>query len=100
MKKKQNKRRGEEPAGALAVQKARAQAWFEHLRDEMLTALEKVEDEAEGLPGCEDKAPGRFVRKPWTRAASSGEDGGGGVMSLMEGRVFEKAGCHTSTVLG
>jgi coproporphyrinogen III oxidase len=75
--------------------KDRAKAWFETLRDRMLDALEAVEDAAEGAPGCEGKEAGRFTRKPWTR-----EEGGGGVMSLMSGRVFEKVGCHTSTVHG
>ena len=75
--------------------KERAKLWFEELRDRMLAALEAVEDGAEGAPGCEGKAAGRFTRTPWTR-----EEGGGGVMSLMSGRVFEKVGCHTSTVYG
>jgi coproporphyrinogen III oxidase len=78
----------------------RARAWFEELRDKLCAAVEAVEDEAEGLPGCEGKAPCRFVKKEWTRSDHGGEDGGGGVMALMSGRVFEKAGCHTSTVHG
>jgi len=80
---------------AFEANKARAQSWFETLRDQMLAALEAVEDGAEGLPGCEDKPAGRFTRKAWTR-----DEGGGGVMSMMSGRVFEKVGCHTSTVHG
>jgi len=75
--------------------KARATAWFESLRDRMLAALEALEDSATDAPGCEGKAAGRFTKKPWTR-----DEGGGGVMSLMSGRVFEKVGCHTSTVFG
>jgi coproporphyrinogen III oxidase len=70
------------------------------LRDEICAGLEKVEDEAEGLPGCEGLAPGRFVKTAWTRAEKDGTEGGGGVMALMTGRVFEKVGCHTSTVHG
>jgi coproporphyrinogen III oxidase len=82
------------------ARKARAQAWFEHLRDEICAALETIEAEAETLPGCEGKAPGRFVKTPWTRADKAGAEGGGGVTALMTGRVFEKVGCHTSTVHG
>ncbi|WP_045370146.1 oxygen-dependent coproporphyrinogen oxidase [Methyloceanibacter caenitepidi] len=80
---------------SFEANKERAARWFEELRDRMLAALEAVEDAAEGAPGCEGKEAGRFTRKPWTR-----EEGGGGVMSLMSGRVFEKVGCHTSTVHG
>ncbi|MGE3529405.1 MAG: coproporphyrinogen III oxidase, partial [Methyloceanibacter sp.] len=82
------------------ARKERARLWFERLRDEMCQALEAVEDAAEGLPGCEGKAPGRFVKTPWQRTEKDGSDGGGGVMALMSGRVFEKVGCHTSTVHG
>ncbi|HLC09065.1 MAG TPA: oxygen-dependent coproporphyrinogen oxidase [Methyloceanibacter sp.] len=82
----------------LGAQKDRARAWFEHLRDEACAALEAIEDEASAVPGVADKTPGRFVRTPWTR---DGKDGGGGVMALMsDGRVFEKIGCHVSTVHG
>ena len=86
---------GASTIGTFEANKERARLWFETLRDSMLEALEAVEDAAQGLPGCEGKAAGRFTRSPWTR-----EEGGGGVMSLMSGRVFEKVGCHTSTVHG
>src|SRR3989337_1986588 len=82
------------------ARKERAKLWFEHLRDEICAALEKVEDEADGLPGCEALAPGRFVKTPWARTENDGSEGGGGVMALIAGRVFEKAGCHVSTVHG
>jgi coproporphyrinogen III oxidase len=82
------------------ARKERARAWFEHLRDQICAALEAVEDAADGLPGCEGNEPGRFAKTPWTRSEKSGEEGGGGVMALMTGRVFEKVGCHTSTVHG
>ena len=87
-------------AEAHEARKERAHAWFEHLRDLICASLEAVEDAAEGLPGCAGNAPGRFTRTPWTRPGDGGEDGGGGVMALMSGRVFEKVGCHISTVHG
>jgi coproporphyrinogen III oxidase len=85
---------------ALEPRKERARAWFEELRDLICASLESVEDAAQGLPGCKEKQPGRFTRKPWARTDHAGGDGGGGIMAMMSGRVFEKVGCHTSTVHG
>ena len=62
---------------------SKARAWFEALRDGICQNLEAIEDGA------------RFVRKDWQRP-----EGGGGVMSLLHGKVFEKAGVHCSTVFG
>ena len=70
------------------------------LRDSVCAALEAVEDAAEGSPLYAGQPAGRFTRTPWTRSEPDGTEGGGGVMALMSGRVFEKVGCHTSTVHG
>jgi coproporphyrinogen III oxidase len=99
------------PVFELAAQQAKARAWFETLRDLICAAFERIEDDLTGenaerlshmVPGggLPHIAPGRFIRKPWKRAAPGGQDAGGGVISLMHGRVFEKVGVNTSTVYG
>lgn len=80
--------------------KARATAWFAQLRDQICAAFEALEDQGAAWPGAEGRAPGRFVRKAWSRTDHSGQPGGGGTMALMHGRVFEKVGVHVSAVHG
>jgi coproporphyrinogen III oxidase len=76
------------------TQTAQAQAWFESLRDRLCDVFETIEDEwAAAHP--DDGPAGRFTRTAWPR-----EGGGGGVMALMRGRVFEKIGVNVSTVWG
>ena len=65
------------------IRKTVARQWFESLRDHICAELESIE------------AGDRFERTAWKRP-----DGGGGVMSMLHGKVFEKAGVHTSTVHG
>ncbi len=108
-------------AGQLEARKTRARSWFEALRDDICAAFEAVEDALPGTARLGQNAAGRFTRTPWQRtdhsgtqptsglpeigtlsagSAKAGPDGGGGVMSLMRGRVFEKVGVHCSTVFG
>ena len=57
--------------------------WFEFLRDLICTKFEEIDGD------------GKFIKKSWQR-----EEGGGGVMSLMKGKIFEKVGVNFSVVEG
>ena len=83
------------PHAALQTE---ARAWFESLRDQLCAKFEAIEAESE-LP-FGDRAAGSFARTEWHRPTDSGDAGGGGVMSVMKGRVFEKVGVNVSTVWG
>ncbi len=87
-------------ASVLERRKARARSWFEALRDDLCKALEAIEDALPAGAPLADKAAGRFERRPWSRTDHTGGPGGGGVMAMMRGRVFEKVGVHCSTVFG
>lgn len=76
--------------------KDKAQSWFKDLRDQICAEFEAIEDALD----TSDAAPGRFERSQWTRPAEDVQDGGGGEMSVMRGRVFEKVGVNISTVSG
>ena len=96
------------PGPDLEQHKAKARAWFERLRDDIVVALEQVETDLPASAPLGDRPPGRFSRTPWERTdhsgekgagekgagekgageKGSGEKGGGGVMSMMSGRVF------------
>jgi len=84
----------------LEGRKARARTWFERLRDDICAAFEAIEDALPSTAPVVGRAAGRFERTPWQRTDHSGAAGGGGVMAMMRGRVFEKVGVHCSTVHG
>ncbi len=76
---------------SVGTRKESSRKWFEELRDRICAEFEGLEDLSSG----DERLPGRFQRKSWSRPG-----GGGGVMSLMRGRVFEKVGVNVSTVSG
>jgi coproporphyrinogen III oxidase len=81
----------------IEAKKETARLWFEELRDRICSACESIEDEAGLNPDA--RHAGRFERRDWSRTEVEG-NGGGGVMAVMHGRVFEKIGVNVSTVHG
>ena len=79
-------------------QKAEFEAWVTKLRNDICAELEKIEQE------CDHPylLPASFRRESWQRQDPSQAvgTGGGGTMSILKGRVFEKAGVNISTVWG
>jgi len=79
----------------IETKKRDAEDWFRTLRDQICAEFEMIEDAGHG------EAPaGRFERKQWQRPTDDGSNGGGGEISAMRGRVFEKVGVNISTVSG
>lgn len=84
----------------LSDYKKQSSLWFRTLRDRICTVFERIEDElAEGQKF--EREPGRFIRTPWSRDPNADSLlKGGGEISLMKGRVFEKVGVNISKVHG
>ena len=81
----------------LARRQKNAADWFETAQARIIAAFEGLEDEAASASG---KPAGKFEVAPWTRRDHFGGSGGGGRMALLRGRLFEKAGVHSSAVFG
>lgn len=80
-------------------QREEATVFYRDLRNRIRVEFEKLETELGGT-GRADNPAGTFECKPWTRVNDDGSQGGGGEMSLMKGRVFEKVGVNISVVHG
>ena len=89
----------------LEEKKQTAKAWFTDLRDQIKDAFEAIENDLEGSNKA-DLPPGKVEITPWEREPTDqpNESGsilnGGGEISLMRGRVFEKVGFNISEVHG
>ena len=73
---------------------------FFNLRNQICAEFESIENNL----SSNDKNnlnPGKFKKTTWKRKPDKGfSSGGGGVMSIMYGKVFEKVGVNISTVMG
>ncbi|MCH9780335.1 MAG: coproporphyrinogen III oxidase [Alphaproteobacteria bacterium] len=100
----------EAPSVLPPEERVRAIGWFFSLRDQIVDALQQVEDEAEKTPAY---APFRlaqraqFVYRTWQRATKSSDSSpstknkaGGGVAASLRGVAIEKAGVNISVVGG
>lgn len=84
----------------MTPEQTQTSAWFKQLRDDICAAFEILERECNS-PFAKAMQPGQFVRETWTRdEPGSLSATGGGVMSMMRGRLFEKVGVNISTVSG
>ena len=76
----------------LDAQQSAARNWFEALRDRICAEFMAIEAEA--------GSDAAFSYTPWNRDDDPTGAGGGGVMGVMKGKVFEKVGVNVSTVGG
>ena len=73
----------------LKNKKQLASLWFKDLRNEICRSFMEIENNKS------IKKQITFNQKPWDR-----DGGGGGIISIMHGKVFEKVGVNISTVHG
>lgn len=79
------------------MDKVLARVWFEKLQIDLINRFEQLESSAPAeLYGITNA---KFEKTTWHRGDGT-EDIGGGVMAVLRGRFFEKAGIHVSTVFG
>ena len=69
--------------------KIKCSDWFESLRNSICKEIERLEESQ-----C------KFSKKKWLRDPKGSKGMGGGEMSLLRGKTFEKAGVNISTVYG
>ena len=67
---------------SLENKKQSSSKWFKELRNQMVGSIEKIDNS-------------NFKEKQWDR-----DQGGGGLMSILKGNIFEKVGVNISTVHG
>ena len=92
---------------AMEERKKQAASWFKELQNQICSEFEKLEDELSSGPFAK-KNPGKFDRTPWDRETSQTQESkesdsvlkGGGITTVMRGRVFEKVGVNFSEVYG
>ena len=77
----------------IEARRGRAKDWFESLQTRICAELEQLE--AEAPADLYHGEPGRFDMRPWARETGVG----GGIGGHLKGRLFEKAGVHTSAAL-
>ena len=78
-------------------EKKEVEEWFGYLRDLICESFENIEKEFQNK--LIKKSPGKFKKKKWKRFKINNK-GGGGEISIMKGRIFEKVGVNISTVYG
>ena len=74
----------------LEDKKEKASTWFAKLRNEICKSFEEIENSQ-----LNKNTKINFVQKKWKR-----DGGGGGIISIMKGKIFEKVGVNISTVYG